>query len=110
MMPLQSDSRISPSPLSGSWSQYEGLIEAFERAWQTGSSPNLDDYLRGDSAEQIDLLVELVHADLEFRIKAGEAARVESYLGRYPELASDRSTVLGLLEAEFDLRRRNDSN
>ena len=32
------------------------------------------------------LLVELAHVDLEFRLKAGQAARVESYLDRYPLL------------------------
>src|SRR5262245_35213320 len=110
MTPIQSDARVSLSSAAGSWSHYEELIEAFERAWRTGPPPNIDDYLRGDNSARIELLVELVHADLEFRIKAGEAMRVESYLSRYPDLASDEMTILELLEAEYNLRRRTDSN
>src|SRR5262245_1000642 len=110
MTPIQSDSRVSVSSAAGPWSHCEELIEAFERAWQSSPPPSIDDYLRGNHSARIELLVELVHADLEFRIKAGEAMRVESYLNRYPELASDDATVLELLEAEHDLRRRKDSN
>src|SRR5439155_21760144 len=54
------------------------------------------------------LLVELVHVDLEYRLKAGEPARVEEYLGRYPDLGRDRRVVLELLAAEWKLRRRDD--
>jgi formylglycine-generating enzyme required for sulfatase activity/tRNA A-37 threonylcarbamoyl transferase component Bud32 len=43
--------------------------------------------------------------DLEQRLKAGEAARVEDYLPRYPELAGSPAVVLGLAHAEY-LRRR----
>ena len=54
--------------------------------------------------------MELVHVDLEFRLKAGESARVESYLVRYPHLTKDSGTVLDLLEAEYELRRRREAN
>src|SRR5262249_23561520 len=46
--------------------------------------------------------------DLELRLKAGEAARVEEYLARYPELAGDRAATLGLIAAEHELRRRRE--
>src|SRR5262249_55029544 len=52
------------------------------------------------------VLVELVQTDLEYRLKAGEPARVEEYLRHYSELAGDRGVVLGLLAAEYELRRR----
>ena len=52
------------------------------------------------------LLIELVHTELEFRLKSEEAARVEEYLARYPELAGDRTAVVGLLAAEYGLRKR----
>src|SRR5262249_30476725 len=51
------------------------------------------------------LLRELVHIDLENRLQAGEAARVEEYLRRFPELAEQRGTVLELLAAEYARRR-----
>jgi serine/threonine-protein kinase len=58
--------------------------------------------------EQREALLNLVHDELERRLKAGEAARVESCLERYPELAGDRSAVLSLIEAEYELRLRNE--
>jgi len=100
--------RPNDAPTVDQWSQCEELLAGFERAWRAGRSPKIDDYLRGEDAEQGELLVELIHVDLEFRLKAGEAARVESYLDRYPRLIHDRATVLGLLEAEYDLRQRTE--
>src|SRR5262249_5852753 len=54
------------------------------------------------------VLVELVHIDLELRLKAGESARVEEYLARFPELAGDRAVTLDLIAAEHGLRRRQE--
>jgi predicted ATPase/tRNA A-37 threonylcarbamoyl transferase component Bud32 len=93
----------------GSWSRCEELIEAFELAWQAGPAPRIEDYLRTVAAERDALLVELVHVDLEFRIKAGEPARVESYLSKFPQLAGDDATVFDLLDAEYELRRRKET-
>src|SRR5262249_46384265 len=53
-------------------------------------------------------LIELVHIDLELRLKAGEPAHVEEYLARYPELASDRAGMIELIAAEHELRRRRE--
>src|SRR5262249_23666947 len=47
-----------------------------------------------------------VHIDLEFRLKAGEAVRVEDYLRRFPELGDDPTLVLELGLAEFKFRKR----
>jgi serine/threonine protein kinase/predicted ATPase len=60
-------------------------------------------------AEGDALLVELVHIDLEFRLKAGQAARVESYLSRYPHLNGVSAVLLDLLEAEHGLRSRGET-
>jgi len=93
-----------------SQSEFEASIEAFEHAWRTGLLPNIDDFLCADGRGRDELLLELVHVDLEFRLKAGESARVESYLVRYQQLTKDRGTVLDLLEAEYELRRRRKAN
>ena len=50
----------------------------------------------------------MVHVDLEYRLRAGEPARVEEYLARYPELTDDRAVVLDLIAAELGLRRRRE--
>jgi serine/threonine protein kinase len=89
------------------WGRLEPILERFGAAWQRGQRPTLDDYLaEAVPAERPSLLVELVHADLDYRLKAGEPARVEAYLQRYPELADDPAAVLALIAAEYELRRR----
>src|SRR5579883_190955 len=73
---------------STGWTQIERLVEEFEQAWQGGQRPSIDDYLRGGS-DRPTLLRQLIQSELECRLKAGEAARVEEYLTRYPELAQE---------------------
>jgi WD40 repeat protein/tetratricopeptide (TPR) repeat protein len=84
----------------------EPVLERFEDAWRRGERPELEKYLTGDPEERGRLLVELVHEDLEYRLKAGEAARVEHYLRRYPNLADDSAAVLSLVAVEYEQRRR----
>ena len=93
---------------AGIWGRSEEVIEAFEQLWREGELPQIDDFLYGEGSDRFALLVELIHVDLEFRLKAGEAARVESYFERYPRLTDDGAIVLDLLEAEHSLRQRNE--
>jgi serine/threonine protein kinase len=100
-----------PVPLAPQedWSRLEQIIERFEDAWQNGQRPALDEYLQaglGDGVESRRLLVELAHADLECRLKAGDPVQVETYFERYADLAADREAALGLIVAEYQLRRR----
>src|SRR5437660_53292 len=93
---------------SADWEELERLLKAFGAAWQRGDRPVLEEYLRRGPASNPLLLVELVHLDLEFRLKAGEPARVETYLERYPDLARVPGALPDLLAAEYDLRRRRE--
>ena len=91
---------------SGAWERLEALLERFEDAWRRGERPVFEDYLReAKPEEQGCLLVEMVHADLEYRLRAGETARVEEYLIRYPQLHEAPSAVICLVLAEHALRR-----
>jgi tetratricopeptide (TPR) repeat protein/tRNA A-37 threonylcarbamoyl transferase component Bud32 len=87
------------------WQYLEGVLDRFEEAWKRGERPALDDYLADIDGERRALLIELAHEDLDYRLKAGEIARVESYLERYPELGSDPAVLLDLLAAEYLLRQ-----
>jgi serine/threonine protein kinase len=104
------DSDFLATQSTGSSSRFEELIESFEQAWRAGSLPCIDDYLQGEGSEQDALLLELIHVDLEFRLKAGEAARVESYFASYPRLNHDRAAVLDLIKTECELRQRRTTN
>src|SRR6516162_10188285 len=83
----------------------EDVLRRFEAAWGAGPPPVIDDFRTGSAVQSPALLVELVQLDLEFRLRAGEAVRVESYLTRYPQLAEDPSAVRELIAAEYRLRR-----
>src|SRR5690348_12904619 len=96
-----------PDASLASWELCERILDRFESAWQRGERPAIDDFLPPDG-ERTAVLLELVHADLECRLKAGEPARVEEYLRRYPALAALPETVLTLLAAEYELRRRRE--
>jgi hypothetical protein len=63
----------------------------FERAWRPGQPPAaFDSYLPPPgSALRPAVLRDLAVRDLDLRFLHGQAARVEDYLGRYPELQRD---------------------
>lgn len=87
------------------------IAKRFEQAWQRGEGPIIDDYLPPMVQHRLRMLVELVHTDLELRLRKATAGqsedvRVEDYCERYPELTEDRQVVLGLIRAEYDLRRK----
>jgi tetratricopeptide (TPR) repeat protein len=94
------------APPSGTWKEREALIGRFEAAWLAGQRPSIDAYLPANAEDRRAVLVELAHADLECRLRAGEPARVEAYLRRYPELAEEPQVALELIEAEYRLRLR----
>src|SRR4029078_9359313 len=87
---------------------FEDAIRSFEDAWHSRARPEIATYLPADAGPRHPLLIELVHVELELRLKAGEGARVEEYLPRSPALAGDRAAALGLIAAEYELRRRSE--
>src|SRR5262249_49310374 len=90
------------------WSALKDAVRRFEDAWRQGPRPAIDDYLPPDDRWRCPVLIELVHLDLELRLKAGEAARAEEYLARYPELAGDRRAAVELIAPKAGRRRRGD--
>jgi tetratricopeptide (TPR) repeat protein len=103
-MSIANGGDFNPSPGDRRWC--EDAAERFEDCWIAGSGPEIEDYLPAEGPRRWALLVELVRVDLEYRLKAGQAARVEEYIERFPELAGDRDTVLTLVQDEYRLRRR----
>src|SRR5262245_19812019 len=94
--------------LAGTAAGCDSLLELFERAWQAGE-PRVEDYLPPEGDPRRPAALEaLLHADLEYRLKAGQAARVEDYLGRFPDLAAREQLLLGLFEWEYRIRRRRE--
>jgi adenylate cyclase len=94
---------VPPQP-NENWSALDDAVEQFEVAWRKGPRPAVENHLPADGPLRALVLVELVHIDLELRLKAGEAARAEEYLGRFPELARDSAAAVELIAAEHALR------
>jgi predicted ATPase len=92
------------------WLALKDAVIRFEHAWRQGIRPQIDDYLPAVEPLRAWVLIELVHIDLELRLKARETARVEEYLARYPELAADRAATLELIATEYELRRRREAD
>jgi|GEM_PF-5095580 len=95
---------------SAAWKQIEGIIRDFESALQRKQAPKIDDYLLAEASIRSTLLPELIHAELEHRLKAGEAARLEGYLVRFPELRQTSAAMFALMVAEFRLRKQMDAS
>jgi serine/threonine protein kinase/Leucine-rich repeat (LRR) protein len=77
-------------------------------AWLRAEHPDIDAALAAlAGAERGAALVELAHAELELRLKAGEPARVEDYLCRYPELSGQPNVVVDLIATELRQRGRD---
>src|SRR6186997_2571821 len=97
----------SPTLSDSAWDEFEDAIQRFENDWQGQARPEIIAYLPTGTGHTR-LLTELVHVDLEYRLRAGESARVEEYLARYPELTDDRAVMLELIAAEHEFRRRRE--
>jgi WD40 repeat protein/serine/threonine protein kinase len=97
---MTGDDKAQSLPDEGLCTERLQIVDRFEEAWQRGKQPAIDEYLPPGPVQRGQLLRELVHIDLELRLKVGEHARVEDYLGRYPELADDLDGLASLVLAE----------
>uniref|UniRef100_A0A7C2JYF5 Cyclic nucleotide-binding domain-containing protein n=1 Tax=Schlesneria paludicola TaxID=360056 RepID=A0A7C2JYF5_9PLAN len=62
------------------------LCAEFERAWQAGSAPRVESYLRDASpADHTQLLQQLLPMEWHWRIARGEPASAEEMLQRFPQ-------------------------
>jgi hypothetical protein len=74
-MPSRHESDLSRN--AGPSTVVAAFLERFGAAWQRGEQPDLADYLPADEPLRRAALPDLVHIDLERRLKAGQAVRVE---------------------------------
>ena len=90
----------------------EMVMAKFERAMASGELPDIASFLAqhkhqiNESESSHDLFEELVHTDLELRIRNGMDARVEDYLDRYPKIQTNQQLVLDLVCTEFRVRQQ----
>jgi tRNA A-37 threonylcarbamoyl transferase component Bud32 len=83
-MPPDPSSRSASFP-SEALSQIDEICVRFEKAWQEGQRPRIEDYLGEITAEHRSaLLRELVILDVIYRRKHGEQPTAEDYRERFP--------------------------
>lgn len=84
----------------------EELATRFEEEWRAGRRPRIEDFIPAmrDSDRNL-ILRELVLVDLELRLAAGDAVRVEDYLKRFKELTGDPKWLADFVVAECTFRR-----
>lgn len=82
-------------------------VYRFETASRDGEDPRIEEYLP-ESGERDAILIELVHIEVEYRLKQDRATRIEPWLRRFPQLRTDRQQLLDLVLAECNLRRRTE--
>jgi serine/threonine protein kinase len=79
------------------------LLLRLEDAWNKGQNPAVEAFLPPDAAQRRPAVVPLLCCDLERRVRAGQAVRVEDYLQRFPELAEDAAGLGELVAVEYEL-------
>ncbi len=84
------------------WQHLQSVVAEFERNLRT-STPVIDEVLAANPALREVLLVELVHAEPEHRLRSGAAVRLEEYVDRFPDLTGPHLPELVL--ADFRIRR-----
>lgn len=89
----------------------EDVVERFETAHRRGDGPAIDDFLAAarTTEERHHWLVELIHADLEYHLSAGDVVRAEAYFARYPHLIENDEVAIDIIITEFELRSQRDS-
>jgi hypothetical protein len=96
----------NPDPGQENQTSTAAITARFEGSWRKGERPLIDDYLPAGAPERLAVLPPLILLDLAHRLRAGEMACVEAYLGRYAELASDHPAVINLIAAEYQERKQ----
>jgi tetratricopeptide (TPR) repeat protein len=104
--PLSIAFKDGPQLNSNEWTAREQVLRRFDADCQSGLQPEIEDYLPAAEPLRRMVLLELVHIDLEYRLKRGQKARVQHYLERFPELANVPGAELELITTELKLRWR----
>ncbi len=104
-MPSSSFISVQNELDSGVWLKREKLFAQFEDAWLSSGPPNLRQFWSEHEAT-LDVLVELIHTDLEYRLNRNENLSVADYLDDFPEIATQKDLLIDLIESEFRLRYR----
>ena len=90
----------------GDWDVLARSVGGFVAVLRRGERPDITGHLpAGGPALRRAALIEIIHEELEFRLKAGEPTGAAEYLARFPELTDNPTAVRDLTRAEQRLTR-----
>jgi WD40 repeat protein/aminoglycoside phosphotransferase (APT) family kinase protein len=92
---------------SAEWESREQLLQQFENEWRNGRRPSVREFFSRSPGSLV-LLIELLHIDLEWRIKSGETSCVAEYREAFPLLTGQPEELADLIFAELAFRRRRE--
>ena len=82
------------------WTELQKVVRSFRESLAHGEPMAIEEFLRvARPAIRDCLMIELIHEEIEYSLKAGRYVSVGSYLDRFPGLAEDSRTVVELEEA-----------
>jgi serine/threonine protein kinase len=103
-------SRLASVRAAGGLDRVDGAVQLLEDEWQQHGDVQLRQFWNQprcraavDSGDAIDVLAELVKADLRCRFERGQTPAVADYLEQFPELRAADSRVLSLVYEEYCL-------
>ncbi len=117
-MPINRSAFIPPT---GEANDLDAILDRFDRAWQQGPPPAIEDFLTvGQAGGQRRLLHELIKIDLEYRWHRRRSSRpdrsadgslpsrprLEDYVNRLSSLGSLKQLPLTLIVEEYRVRQR----
>jgi len=92
---------MSPTESPSSLSRIDAAVAQFEEEWQRGQRPSIETYLAEAGADRHALLRELIHVELERRIKDDQQISADDYWDRYREFqVPDEAAELLVTEVE----------
>lgn len=77
------------------------LCDRFEDALRRGERPRIEDWLPATPAARAEALPKLAALKLDYLLRAGESASAADYFARFPELRSDPTVALRLIQTEM---------
>ena len=104
-----SELRRFPELESSVWEEIQLIVRTFRQALRCGERPAIEAHAPEGSPQRTFVLIELIHEEIEFQIKAGESLGLADYLARFPKIAHNPRALCELAVAELALRRRAES-
>src|SRR5438105_2274739 len=92
-------SRTAGIAADQTWRYREEILGRFEAAWRSGPRPRIEEFIPAPPGSNLHLLIEIIHLDVEYRLRAGETVATNEYAVRFPDLAHEPAALLSLARA-----------